>query len=138
MRTFIAVLLLGLLAPPLFAQDPPKPDVNQPKKKREANLISFEEIEAVRGQMTSAYEIVSRLRPQYLRGRGANSFGNAAGGKRTALPRVVLDGSPYGEIAALNQITAMIVKEIRFLGTGDASIQFGTGYDGGAIVVSTR
>ncbi|MFN0182005.1 MAG: hypothetical protein ACKVZ0_24645 [Gemmatimonadales bacterium] len=138
MRTLIAVLFLGLLAPPVLAQDPPQPDVSQPKKKREANLISFEEIEAVRGQMATAYDIVSRLRPQYLRGRGANSFGNAAGGKRTALPQVVLDGSPYGEIATLSQISAMLVKEIRFLGTGDASIKYGTGYDGGAIVVSTR
>jgi hypothetical protein len=32
----------------------------------------------------------------------------------------------------------MTIKEIRYLAASEASIRFGTGYDGGAILVTTR
>jgi len=132
MRIAIAIGLLGLLVTPLTAQE------TAPKKiKRQTNLISLEEIEQVRGEVTDAYQIVQRLRPQFFRARGSSSLGNAASGDYKG-PRVIVDGSPRGEVDALRQITAIAVKEIRYLSAGDATTQYGTGYDGGAIVVSTR
>jgi hypothetical protein len=131
---YLALLLLVTGAGALAGQDPPSP----PKIKRQPNLISAQEIDLVRAETSDAYDIVKRLRPQYLRGRGASSFGNAAGGRTTAAPKVILDGSPIGEIDALRQIPAMNVREIRYLSSSDATTQFGTGYDGGAVVVLTR
>ncbi len=136
MRYLASILLLGWLAVPVAAQSdaPTKP----PKIKRQPNLISVEEIDQIRSETSDAYDIVKRLRPQYLRSRGANSFGNAAGGRGPALPKLIVDGSPMGDITQLNQIPAMNVREIRYLNSGDATTQFGTGYDGGAVVVITR
>lgn len=134
MRLLISLVVMVAVAWPAFAQDTTKTQ----KRKRDPNVISLEEIDAIRNEVHDAHQIVSRLRPNFLRGRGANSFGNAAGGKRVALARVVMDGAPYGELSTLSQISAMIVREIRYLNSGDASIKYGTGYDGGAILVSTR
>ena len=136
MRLALLIPLLGLLAGPALAQDPTEA---KPKKiRRQADLISLEEIESVREVAPTAYHIVQRLRPNYLRSRGATSFGNAAGGRTTPYAKVVVDGVPLGELAVLNQISSMVVKEIRYLGSNDATIRFGTGYDGGAILVTTR
>lgn len=134
MKWLLSLALVIGFAVPAAGQDSTKTQ----KRKRDPNVITLEEIDAIRTELSNAHEIVSRLRPQYLRGRGANSFGNAQGGRRIPLARVVLDGSPYGEVTALSQISAMVVREIRYLSSGDASIKFGTGYDGGAILVSTR
>jgi hypothetical protein len=136
MRAFAFIILLAGLAAPLSAQA--GADQKPAKIKRQPNLISLEEIEQVRNEATNAYDIVKRLRPQFLRGRGANSFGNAAGGSSMATPKLVVDGSPVGDISMLNQIPASNVREIRYLSSSDATTQFGTGYDGGAVVVMTR
>lgn len=137
MRTIGALALLAALASPASAQDPAT-HTPPPKLKREANLISIAEIESVRDRSDNAMALVRQLRPQFLRARGANSFGNARGGRKVPYPKVIVDGMPRGELDVLNQIPAMTVKEIRFLGSADASVRFGTGYDGGAILVTTR
>jgi hypothetical protein len=136
MRVGVVLAALTLICAPLAAQDTVE---NKPKKpKRQPNVISLEEIEAVRDQTDDAMGIIQRLRPQYLRARGATSLGNAAGGRAIPYARVVVDGMPRGELSVLTQIPAMTVKEIRYLGASEASVRFGTGYDGGAILVTTR
>ena len=136
MRRLLVLLLLSVAAIPAVAQDNAEP--KPAKIKRQANLISLEEIDPIRAEGTDAYDIVKRLRPQFLRSRGANSFGNAAGGRTNATPRLVVDGAPAGDIEQLRQVPAMNVREIRYLSSSDATTQFGTGYDGGAVVVITR
>ena len=90
------------------------------------------------GEVNTARDLVQRLRPGFLRNRGASSFGNAASGTPTPTARVIVDGAPRGGLGALAEISAMSVREIRDLNAADASIQYGTGYDGGAILVLTR
>ena len=135
MRIPSLALALLALASTAWAQDstPRKPGL-----KREANVISFEEIDAIRAQVSTAFDVVQRLRPQFLRARGANSFGNARDARTVPYARVVVDGLPRGDLDVLRQIPVMTVREIRYLGSADASIKFGTGYDGGAILVVTR
>jgi hypothetical protein len=135
MRLAPLVSLLTLLAGPALAQDTTGV---KPKLRRLPNLISVEEIESIREVVPTAYDVVQRLRPQYLRSRGATSFGNAAGGRTTPYARIVVDGVPQGDLSVLRQISAMVVKEIEYLDSKDASIRWGTGYDGGAILVRTR
>jgi hypothetical protein len=48
------------------------------------------------------------------------------------------DNSGRGSISVLRSIPSISIKEIRFLNGTDASIQFGTNYGGGAILVFTQ
>ena len=101
-------------------------------------MIVVEEIDAIRTEVNTAHDIIQRLRPSFLRTRGASSFGNAASGTPTPTAKVIVDGAPRGGLSSLDQISAMSVRELRYLNAADASIQYGTGYDGGAILVFTR
>ncbi len=135
MKWLPSLLLIAALGDPLAAQDSPGAT---PKVKRQPNVIVVEEIDVIRTEVSTARDLVQRLRPGFLRNRGASSFGNAASGKSTPTARVVVDGAPRGGLSALAEISAMSVREIRYLNAADASIRFGTGYDGGAILVVTR
>ena len=59
-------------------------------------MIVVEEIDAIRTEVNTAHDIIQRLRPSFLRTRGASSFGNAASGTPTPTPtaKVVVDGAP--------------------------------------------
>ncbi len=135
MRIAVLLALFALVAVPGEAQDRTGAKA---KPKRETNVISLAEIEETRDRAEDAMALIRNLRPQFLRARGPNSFGNARGGRTVPYPRVIVDGMPRGELDVLSQIPSATVKEIRFLSSADASVRFGTGYDGGAIVVTTR
>ncbi|MEO8449159.1 MAG: hypothetical protein ABI647_05175, partial [Gemmatimonadota bacterium] len=102
-----------------------------------ANVISSDEIDAIRAEATDAYAIVQRLRPQYFRVRGMVEADPARRNEYHG-PKVVVDGTPRGDLDALKQVSAAAVKEIRYLSASEATTAYGTGYDGGAIVVVTR
>ncbi|MBL8989275.1 MAG: hypothetical protein JNJ80_23570 [Gemmatimonadetes bacterium] len=130
MKTLVTLALLLAFALPAVAQD----STSKSKPKRRPDVISIEEIDAIRTEVATAHDIVQRLRPNFLRGRGPTSTGSRA----VPLARVVVDGTPRGEVDLLKQIPAMTIREVRYLKATDASVQFGTGYDGGAILVFTR
>lgn len=133
---FLALLLLGaFLSAPALAQDTAK--TKEKKPKRQANVISLEEIEAIRNEASDAYAIIQRLRPQFFRVRGSVVVDPARAGEYRG-PKVIVDGSPRGDLEALRQISSIAVKQIRYLNASDATTQYGTGYDGGAILVTTR
>jgi hypothetical protein len=134
MRALLVALGLVLVSVPVLAQDStqaPKPA----KIKRQTNVISEEEIRAIQTEAADAYAVVSRLRPQFLRLRGTNqSVGNA----ELLEIKVVVDNAGRGGLDALRQIPVTTIKEIRYLNGTDASIQFGTNFGAGAILVFTR
>ena len=78
------------------------------------------------------YEAIQRLRPRWLRARGANLEGRT-------LPQVFVDGSPRGDASVLRQIRVLDVTDVRFLSASDAATRYGTraGTDG-VILVRTR
>jgi len=88
------------------------------------------------GITRSAFEVVKRLRPSWLQGRGPTSYND--GGSR--YPSVYVDGmSRSGSPKqALSQISVQRVKAIRFLGAGEATTRFGSGNQNGVILVVTR
>jgi hypothetical protein len=134
MRFSVVLATLALIAVPLLAQDKPE----NPKLRRQTNVISFEEIEAVRDQATDLMTVVQRLRPQFLRPRGAASFGNNRSGNTIPVAQVVVDGVHRGDVQMLRQLSTQSVKEIRYMSAADATTRFGTGFDAGAILVITR
>jgi hypothetical protein len=90
-----------------------------------ANRIIFEELEPV--QQLDAFDAVRRLRPMWLRSRGGAS------------PQVLIDGNRQpGGFDALRSIRSSEIQEMRFMSASDATTRFGTGFDGGAILVTTR
>jgi len=94
------------------------------------NLIAPEELEESNLRTLSAYEVVQRLRPRWLRPRSAGTAGQVE-------PAVFLNGASYGDLAALEAIRAADVAQIRYIEARDATNQFGTGFPGGIIDVET-
>lgn len=92
--------------------------------RRDPNLLTAEELADYAG--LSCMEVVRRLRPRWLQGRAGD-------------PTVVRGGSPIGPAGDyLDQIRVVDVESIRFLNAADATMRYGTGVTGGAIVVENK
>ena len=100
---------------------------------RNPNLISSEELRQAESDGSSALRVIQRLRPRWLQTRGASSFDNPA-----SPAMVIVNGAPYGELDTLVNMYVSEIEELRFMNARDATTRFGTGYIGGAILVSVR
>lgn len=96
------------------------------------DVLLPDEIEAIAA--TTAYDAVSRLRPEWLRRRGQISLQDPSAGEVV----VYLDGVRYGGPRSLETIRVEIVAHMEYLDASDATTRFGTGHGGGAILVRTR
>jgi len=99
---------------------------------RNRNLITADEIS--QSNATTAYDAVKRLRPSFLQTRGATP----AHGMEAPTPVVYVDGSLYGTLSTLNNISASSIFTIEYLNAMDATQRYGIGHDAGAILVVTR
>ena len=93
--------------------------------------ITREELEAT--TVDDAMEAVSLLRPQWLRARPARTPNDPI-----PVVGVVIDGMARSTRDDLAQLPIGQVERISFMSAADATIRFGTGYTGGAIIVTTR
>lgn len=89
------------------------------------DVITQVEMSQVAGAET-AYDVVQRLRPRWLTGRGQN------------LPRVFVDGVEMGDTGQLRNYRIQVLNEIRYTQPSDATMRYGTGFGGGVIEVITR
>ncbi len=90
-----------------------------------ANLLTVADMSEV--QQLSVYQAIQRLRPRWLRQRS------------NRLPNVYIDGSRRtGGLDDLRSMRTSEVQEMQYLSGSDATTRFGTGNDGGAILVTTR
>lgn len=97
---------------------------------RDRNRITAEEI--ADAPAANAFDLVQRLRPSWLRVRGAGSI-------HTESPiRVYVDGMSYGNLSSLRQISISDVVQLERLGAADATQRFGTGHTSGVILVYTH
>ena len=88
--------------------------------------------EEIRGaQVATAYQIVARLRPEWLRRRGRVSLRDPTAGAVI----VYLNGMRQGGASALDAIMAETVLEMEYLNGQEATTRFGTGHGGGVILV---
>ena len=97
-----------------------------------SSVITAEEIEPL--TVTTAYEVVQRLRPQWLNRRSTPTMANPDG----AEPVVYLDGMRAGDLDELRRIRAERVTRMEYMRPSDATSRFGTNHTGGAILVTTR
>ena len=98
----------------------------------DANLITEQEIDKSGG--TTAYEVIQKLRRNFLSDRGKTTILGAAPNK----PSVFLDGVHFGEIASLRQVSARQLTSIRLYRAWEAQQKFGNGFVGGVIELKTR
>ena len=107
----------------------PTPAATAPRASRE--LITRTQIEATPAQ--DAYDLVQRLRPEYLRERGVSSISRGP-----ALPVVYMDGVRRGGPEILKTIRSNEIEEIRFISATDATTRWGTEHTAGAIDIKMR
>jgi hypothetical protein len=89
------------------------------------------EILRLADSVNSAWEVVQRLRPQWLRSRGQVSVMSGEGDR----PIVYVNNARFGEMIVLQNIEALSVREMRFIRAADATTRWGTGHPAGAIEV---
>jgi len=89
---------------------------------RMARILSGDEIAAAHADVTTAYDAVSRLRPNWLAGHGVTSGSNASG---TQYAVVFVDGEPYGDINSLRNIPVYHVGDIHYYDVTEAGARFG-------------
>lgn len=80
-----------------------------------------------------AMEAIVLLRPQWLRARPARTPSDPM-----PVVGVVIDNMARATREDLAQLPIGQVERISFMNAADATIRFGTGYTGGAIIVTTR
>lgn len=101
-----------------------------------ADFVTSVEIAAI--PASSAYDLVSRLRPSWLRSGGISSISGGRISSQVTL--VYLDGTKMGEINALSTISANGIQTMRWLDAARAQTllrEIGTEAIAGAIVLST-
>jgi len=99
------------------------------KVPRQPDVISYEEIQAT-SDARDAYELVRRLRPQFLYVRATGSGGRT---KPTDI-LVWVNGAERGSLETLRTIPAHAVLEIRKLSAADAVTQYGKDQNGVILV----
>ena len=96
-----------------------------------ANEITREQIASA--PEDNAYALIRRLRPRWLRARnqGTPRF------PEPQYARVLRDEIEWGDLNALNGISAIEIERIEYINGLDATTRYGTGYGGGVIRVVT-
>jgi hypothetical protein len=107
-----------------------------------ADLITQDEIAA--GSYQTALDIIENLRPAMMRPRvssltNSNTTTGLSEDRQSSVNVVAfLDEVKLGELAALRNVPANQVKEIRYVNSRDATTRWGTGFSSGVIQVITR
>ena len=121
--TTLTVLLL--LSPAGCTSSEKSSDRRDPARITQAEVAAF-------GTAGSAYSLVERLRPLWLRRRGRHSFVDESS------IWVYVDGTRVGPPEALDQIDVMNVASMAFFGAAEATRRYGAGHDHGAIFVRMK
>ena len=99
------------------------------------DLITSDEIEASNTASTAtAYDVVKKLRGNFLSYRGRTSLKNTS----SPDPTVYLDDQAFGPISSLRNIPASQVAYIRLYRSWEATTKYGMGNMGGVIAVATK
>lgn len=108
-----------------------------PAATQNPNVISSEEITA--SSASNAYEVIQRLRPSFLRTRGAvHGTPNGANAMEMVDLVVYLNDNRLGGSDQLRQISTTDIREIRYFNSSEATTKWGTGHSAGAIQIVSR
>ena len=93
------------------------------------------ESEIVASNAINAYEVIVKLRNNFLSYRGETNLYTS---RSRSMPTVYVDDQRYGEITVLENIPALQVASIRLYRAWEATTRYGTGNMSGVIAVTTR
>jgi hypothetical protein len=100
--------------------------------RRNPNQLNADELSQPAVVTLTALDAVQRLRPTWLRQRGATSVANSG----SQLPAIMVNDS-FQSMDALRSLRASDVQSMEFLSGADATTLYGTGYVNGLIKVKT-
>lgn len=102
--------------------------------------IPPKEISSLRAQVTSAYDLIRRLRPTMLASRdpSVSADPTRAISPTTTGVIVYVDGVYIGGLDVLSSIAARSIISIKRISPASASVQFGTALSAGAIIITTQ
>jgi outer membrane cobalamin receptor len=98
-----------------------------------SQLITEDEIVASRA--STAYDVIHKLRANFLTNRGETSLYRS---QTNPYPTVYVDGQEFGPISTLSSIPADQVSMIRLYRVSEASTKYGAHNLGGVIAITTR
>ena len=101
---------------------------------RDRNVLTLEEIQGARATGWTAWDLISQLRPEFLRSRGASSLRSIE--PTTAV--VYVDDIRYGELESLRTMSADQIHRVQYVNAADATTRYGTDHFGGAILITTK
>lgn len=126
MRPLVALLLITVTLP--LASCAGRASAGPPRAG--PNLITTAQLEAAQGDAHNLWQVIERLRPNWLVSRGATM-------RERIDPLVYVDGTRFGEVESLREIPLTGVLTILRVSPQDATLLYGTGHAGGIIAVST-
>jgi len=101
---------------------------------RRGNLLTAEQIAAAHADVTTAYDAIARLRPNWLVAHGSSSLSPG-----TEFASVFVDGQQYGGLSSLRNIQAYQVADFHYYDVTEAGATFGLrGGAGGVIDVRMK
>ncbi len=98
------------------------------------DMLLQAEIDSNRTAGMSVYDLLAKVRPEYLRSRGSNSLRDVT--PPTAV--VYVDNVKYGTLDALRQMSAENLAQVQYLSATNATTRFGMDHGGGAILITTK
>jgi hypothetical protein len=98
-----------------------------------SQVITEDEIVASRA--TTAYEVIHKLRANFLTNRGETSFNK---NQSNPYPTVYMDDQEFGPISVLSSIPAAQISMIRLYRVSEANAKYGTHNLSGVIAIFTR
>lgn len=99
----------------------------------DANIITEAEVDS--SHLSTAYDVIHKLRPQFLISRGKVSLDPQV---PPALPRVYVDDQFYGDASTLRGILTGSIESIRYYSAGQAQYKYGHDNPAGVIAIATK
>jgi hypothetical protein len=98
-----------------------------------SQVITEDEIVASRA--SNAFEVIHKLRANFLTNRGQTSFNRTAA---NTYPVVYVDDQEFGPISTLSSIPAAQISMIRLYRVSEANVKYGTHSLTGVIAITTK
>ena len=103
-----------------------------PGEAYDSQVITEDEI--IASHATNAFDVIHRLRSNFLTNRGPTSLKNQS----NPFPTVYVDDQEFGPISTLASIPAAQISEIRLYRVSEANAKYGTHNLTGVIAITTR
>jgi hypothetical protein len=104
-----------------------------PGEAYDPSVITEDEI--VASHATNAFDVIHKLRSNFLTSRGQTSLNRSSA---NTYPTVYLDDQEFGPITTLSSIPAAQISEIRLYRVSEANAKYGTHNLTGVIAITTR